>query len=85
MGTDVARECMAAAYDAGVNFFDNAEVYAKGEAERIMGEALRRVDPCGSVESHRTIVAGTRRTRRCLPDRIAPLRRVAAPDAGSRR
>jgi voltage-dependent potassium channel beta subunit len=43
MGTDVARECMAAAYDAGVNFFDNAEVYAKGEAERIMGEALRRM------------------------------------------
>ena len=44
MGTDVARECMAAAYDAGVNFFDNAEVYAKGEAERIMGEALRRME-----------------------------------------
>jgi voltage-dependent potassium channel beta subunit len=43
MGTDTARECMAAAYDAGVNFFDNAEVYAKGEAERIMGEALRRM------------------------------------------
>ena len=30
MGEDVARECMAAAYDAGVNFFDNAEVYARG-------------------------------------------------------
>jgi voltage-dependent potassium channel beta subunit len=41
MGSDVARECMAAAHDAGVNFFDNAEVYAKGESERIMGEALR--------------------------------------------
>jgi voltage-dependent potassium channel beta subunit len=37
----IARECMAAAYDAGVNFFDNAEVYAKGESERIMGEALK--------------------------------------------
>ena len=43
MGTDVARECMAAAYDAGCNFFDNAEVYAKGESERIMGEALRKL------------------------------------------
>ncbi|MBK6337905.1 MAG: aldo/keto reductase [Betaproteobacteria bacterium] len=43
MGTDVARECMAAAYDAGVNFFDNAEVYAKGESEIIMGEALKRL------------------------------------------
>jgi len=37
----VARECMAAAHDAGVNFFDNAEVYARGESERIMGEALK--------------------------------------------
>src|SRR5512137_825777 len=43
MGSDVARECMAAAYDAGVNFFDNAEVYAKGEAERIMGDVLQRM------------------------------------------
>ncbi len=43
LGTDVACECMAAAFDAGVNFFDNAEVYARGEAEVIMGEALRRL------------------------------------------
>ena len=42
MGADVARECMAAAYDAGVNFFDNAEVYAKGESERIMGDVLAK-------------------------------------------
>ena len=42
MGTDVAGECMAAAYDAGVNFFDNAEVYAKGESEKIMGEVLQK-------------------------------------------
>ncbi|MCC7326213.1 MAG: aldo/keto reductase [Burkholderiales bacterium] len=41
MGVDSARECMAVAYDAGVNFFDNAEVYAKGESERIMGDALK--------------------------------------------
>jgi voltage-dependent potassium channel beta subunit len=32
---------MAAAYDAGVNFFDNAEVYAGGRSEEIMGQALR--------------------------------------------
>ncbi|HZI82391.1 MAG TPA: aldo/keto reductase [Casimicrobiaceae bacterium] len=38
-----ARECMAAAYAAGVNFFDNAEVYAKGQSERIMGDALRKL------------------------------------------
>jgi voltage-dependent potassium channel beta subunit len=36
-----AREMMAAAFDAGVNFFDNAEVYAAGQSERVMGEALQ--------------------------------------------
>ncbi len=39
----LARECMAAARDAGVNFFDNAEVYAKGRSESIMGDALRKL------------------------------------------
>jgi len=37
------REMMAAARDAGVNFFDNAEVYANGESERLMGEALAQL------------------------------------------
>lgn len=41
LDTSMARECMAAAHDAGVNFFDNAEAYAKGRAESIMGEALK--------------------------------------------
>lgn len=36
-------ECMQIAYDSGVNFFDNAEAYASGESERLMGEALRRL------------------------------------------
>jgi len=40
---DAAKECMAAAYDAGVNFFDNAEVYAKGKSEEVMGEALKQL------------------------------------------
>jgi voltage-dependent potassium channel beta subunit len=43
LGESLARECMAAAYDAGVNFFDNAEVYAKGESERIMGSVLAKL------------------------------------------
>jgi voltage-dependent potassium channel beta subunit len=42
MGSTEARECMAAAYDAGVNFFDNAEVYARGQSETIMGEVLAK-------------------------------------------
>ncbi len=42
LAVDHALECMAAAYDAGVNFFDNAEVYAAGKSELIMGEALQK-------------------------------------------
>ncbi len=41
--TKSAVECMAAAWDAGVNFFDNAEVYAKGASETIMGAALKQL------------------------------------------
>src|SRR5258705_10124549 len=39
---DRAYACMKAAFEAGVNFFDNAEAYAYGDAERIMGRVLRR-------------------------------------------
>ena len=38
-----AADCLQAARDAGVNFFDNAEAYAGGESERIMGEAIREL------------------------------------------
>jgi voltage-dependent potassium channel beta subunit len=40
IGRGEARELIAQAWDAGINFFDNAETYANGEAERIMGDAL---------------------------------------------
>jgi voltage-dependent potassium channel beta subunit len=43
LDTTAARECMAAAWDAGVNFFDNAEVYAAGKSEEIMGEVLAKL------------------------------------------
>jgi voltage-dependent potassium channel beta subunit len=36
-----ATEMLAAAMDAGVNFFDNAEIYATGQSEVVMGEAFR--------------------------------------------
>jgi len=39
---EVADECMKAAYDAGVNFFDNAEVYASGKAETVMGNIIKK-------------------------------------------
>lgn len=39
----LARESLAAARDHGVNFFDNAEVYAKGQSEAIMGRALKEL------------------------------------------
>ena len=41
VGEQVAQECMAAAYDAGVNFFDNAEAYAGGNAEIVMGNVIK--------------------------------------------
>jgi voltage-dependent potassium channel beta subunit len=38
---NVAKGCMHCAYDNGINFFDNAEVYAKGESEIVMGKILK--------------------------------------------
>ena len=39
---DAAAECMRRAYDSGVNFFDNAEVYDAGNAERVMGKVIKK-------------------------------------------
>ena len=43
VGLDTAYECMEAAYEAGVNFFDNAEVYTDGNAETVMGEVIQKI------------------------------------------
>jgi voltage-dependent potassium channel beta subunit len=43
LGEDLAGECMAAAYSAGVNFFDNAESYAHGQSEIVMGRVLKKL------------------------------------------
>jgi voltage-dependent potassium channel beta subunit len=43
VGEEVARSCMAAAYEAGVNFFDNAEAYAGGQAEIVMGNVIKQL------------------------------------------
>ena len=39
---EIAYECMKEAYDAGVNFFDNAEAYASGKAEVVMGKVIKK-------------------------------------------
>jgi voltage-dependent potassium channel beta subunit len=44
VGEDDAASIMAAAYDGGINFFDNAEGYEQGNAEIVMGEALKKLD-----------------------------------------
>ena len=36
----VAADCMKTAYDSGVNFFDNAEAYAGGKSEIMMGNII---------------------------------------------
>jgi len=43
VGEDAAVSIMGAAYDAGINFFDNAEGYEQGNAEVVMGEALKQL------------------------------------------
>ena len=44
IGDNTAENLMAAAYDNGVNFFDNAEIYARGQSEIVMGEILKKMD-----------------------------------------
>ncbi|GAB4424066.1 MAG: aldo/keto reductase family protein [Anaerolineae bacterium] len=43
VGENVALECMKAAYDYGVNFFDNADIYAMGQAETVMGNVIKKM------------------------------------------
>ncbi|GAB4398781.1 MAG: aldo/keto reductase [Microscillaceae bacterium] len=42
ISNDTAQALMHRAYDAGINFFDNAEVYAEGRSEEVMGEILAK-------------------------------------------
>ena len=41
---NIAENLMQVAYDHGVNFFDNAEIYARGESELVMGQCLKRLN-----------------------------------------
>src|ERR1700733_11347719 len=42
IGDKMADELMGVAYDNGINFFDNAEIYALGESEKMMGRVLSK-------------------------------------------
>src|SRR6266513_1603730 len=41
---DVSEKLMVTAYQSGVNFFDNAEAYARGKSEEVMGEILKKMN-----------------------------------------
>ena len=43
VGEDATLKCMSRAYDLGVNFFDNAEAYAHGNAEVVMGNVIKKL------------------------------------------
>ncbi|MBK9627379.1 MAG: aldo/keto reductase [Flavobacteriales bacterium] len=43
IGDPIAGKLMKTAYDGGINFFDNAEIYARGESERVMGKILKKM------------------------------------------
>ncbi len=43
IGNNIAEDLMKIAYDNGVNFFDNAEIYARGESEKVMGKILKKM------------------------------------------
>lgn len=44
VGLDVAKSCMQAAMEHGVNYFDNADIYGKSEAEKVMGAIIKDLD-----------------------------------------
>ncbi len=71
-----AREMMAAAYDAGVNFFDNAEAYADGQSEVVMGEALKALKwPRLNYVVSTKFYLGLARREAVAPNRKATLNR----------
>ena len=81
MKDDLAMECMQAAYDAGCNFFDNAEAYAGGESEAIMGRVIaelgwRRSNYVLSTKFFWGIDARAQHAQHAQPQ---------VPDAGDRR
>lgn len=54
VGDDAARSCVHAALDAGINFFDTADIYERGKAESVLGEILK-----GHIRQHLVIATKT--------------------------
>lgn len=55
---DTSKQCLLAAFDAGVNFFDNAEAYAGGQAEVVVGEVLKDLKRSDLVISSKVFWGG---------------------------
>lgn len=55
---DTSKQCLLAAFDAGVNFFDNAEAYAGGQAEVVVGEVLKDLERSDLVISSKVFWGG---------------------------
>ena len=73
---NAAREMMAAAYDGGINFFDNAEAYADGQSEVVMGEALKALKwPRLNYVVSTKFFLGLARKETIAPNRKATLNR----------
>lgn len=49
VGIDTAIQALSAAYDAGVNFFDNAEIYANGNQKRLWGPRSKKLAGAAGV------------------------------------
>lgn len=55
---DTSKKCLLAAFEAGVNFFDNAEAYAGGQAEVVVGEVLKDLKRSDLVISSKVFWGG---------------------------
>jgi len=85
----MAKELMVYAYDRGINFFDNAEVYARGKSEEVMGQIFKEVswDRSTYVVSSKVFWGGKDPESMAWPNHKGLMRKhvVEACDAALRR
>jgi predicted aldo/keto reductase-like oxidoreductase len=73
IGDDVAERLMDIAYERGINFFDNAEIYARGESERVMGRILKKKNWSTWIYSCVIVQIKTRQLRKLFGPCISSL------------